>query len=202
MTSSRTADAENTGPGRELDRLWNLPNLLTLIRLPLTVLVCVAISAGWDFVALVVFAIAAITDALDGYVARAMGQASALGRQLDPLVDKVMICGTLIFLLARENSGVAAWMVAAIVTRELLVQALRSQVEGQGSAFGAKWAGKLKTLTQCLAIVAVLWTWIDAGRGSWATLRDILLWSATILTIYSGLAYLVAAVPLLRSLRR
>jgi CDP-diacylglycerol--glycerol-3-phosphate 3-phosphatidyltransferase len=159
------------------------------------------IAAGWDLAALIVFSIAALTDAFDGALARAMGQASALGRQLDPLVDKVMICSTLIFLLPRENSGVGAWMVAAIVSRELLVQALRSLVEGQGSAFGAKWMGKLKTLTQCLAIVAVLWTSGDASRGSLATARDILLWSATILTITSGLTYLSAAIPLLRASR-
>lgn len=180
------------------ESLWTLPNVLTLLRLPLTALVCAAIALRWDAIALGAFVVAALTDALDGYAARALGQASALGRQLDPLVDKVLVCSTLIFLLPREGSGVAAWMVAVIVSRELMVQAIRSLVEGRGSAFGAKLAGKAKTLTQCLAIVAALACGIWTSSGLAATARDVLLWSATVLTLYSGLAYLVAAVPLLR----
>ncbi|GIW88875.1 MAG: hypothetical protein KatS3mg108_3199 [Isosphaeraceae bacterium] len=180
------------------ESLGTVANLLTLARLPLTVLVCGAIALGWDFVALLGFVIAALTDALDGYVARALGQTSALGRQLDPLVDKVLVCSTLIFLVPREGSGVAAWMVAAVVARELVVQAVRSLVEGQGQAFSARWAGKAKTLVQCLAIVAVLLC-EHVGTSGVATLaRDVLLWSAILLTLYSGGVYVRAALPMLR----
>ena len=112
---------------------------------------------GWYWSALVVFVVAALTDALDGYFARLLDQGTAIGRQLDPLVDKVIVCGAFIYLLTVPgDTGLAPWMVTTIVVRELLIQGLRSHLEGGGQAFGAKTAGKLKTLVQCLSISAIL----------------------------------------------
>ena len=111
----------------------------------------------WYWWALAVFVVAALTDALDGYFARLLDQGTAIGRQLDPLVDKVIVCGAFIYLLSvPADTGLAPWMVTTIVVRELLIQGLRSHLEGGGQAFGAKTAGKLKTLAQCLSISAIL----------------------------------------------
>ena len=90
------------------------------------------------------FVVAAGTDWLDGYWARKYGQVTNLGRILDPFVDKIIICGTFIFLAAVPDSGVQAWMAVVIVGRELLVTALRSYLEGEGADFSASMSGKLK----------------------------------------------------------
>jgi CDP-diacylglycerol--glycerol-3-phosphate 3-phosphatidyltransferase len=181
-------------------RFWNVPNTLTLSRLALAVVVFVLIDAEAYGSALLVFALASLTDALDGYLARLLDQATPIGRQLDPLIDKVIVAGTYIYLLSVPGTGVLPWMVTAIVVRELLIQGLRSHLEGQGQPFGAKTAGKLKTLFQCLSIMAILFCLAappSAGSG-WLAIRDGLTWTAVGLTLYSGLAYVALALPALR----
>ncbi|QDV33259.1 CDP-diacylglycerol--glycerol-3-phosphate 3-phosphatidyltransferase [Tautonia plasticadhaerens] len=178
----------------------NIPNALSVARLFLGAAALWLIEAdryGW---ALVVFLIAAITDTLDGYVARLLDQATAFGRQLDPMIDKLLIASVLIFLVAEPESGVSAWMASVIVIRELVIQWLRSMMEGRGVAFGSKWAGKMKTVLQCAAIVASLLALsLGTGAPGWVSIaRDGLLWAAVLLTIYSGIEYFVAAAPRLR----
>jgi CDP-diacylglycerol--glycerol-3-phosphate 3-phosphatidyltransferase len=181
---------------------WNVPNGLTLARLVLSAVVFALIDQAYYRSALGVFVVAAATDALDGYFARLLNQVSAIGRQLDPLVDKVIVAGVLIYLLPlpAASTGLYPWMVTTIVVRELVVQALRSLVEGRGVAFGARVSGKLKTVLQCSSIVGIL---LILGLGDaphtgllWA--RDLLTWGAVGLTIYSGVIYLVAAWPYLK----
>lgn len=183
-------------------RFWNVPNTLSVGRLMLGLGVCGLISAGRPLTALGVFALAALSDALDGYLARLLNQETAIGRQLDPLVDKLIVCGALIFLLPDGRAGLRPWMVTAIVVRELIVQALRSLIEGRGEPFGARMAGKLKTTFQCLAIAAML-LGLGAAAPPWGLLwgRDALLWIAVGLTIYSGCGYLVVAWPMLKGER-
>ena len=177
---------------------WNVPNALTVGRLGLSVAVFALIAFEHYLEAGIVFAIAATTDALDGYLARLLKQETPLGRQLDPLVDKVIVAGTYIYLLTIPNTGLAPWMVTTIVIRELLIQGLRSHLEGRGQAFGAKTAGKLKTLVQCLSISAILLVLAFNLEGSWILARDVLTWLAVGLTIYSGLGYLLLAFPTLK----
>jgi CDP-diacylglycerol---glycerol-3-phosphate 3-phosphatidyltransferase len=174
---------------------WNVPNCLTLSRLVLAVVVFALIACGRYTAALIVFGLAALTDALDGYFARLLNQATALGRQLDPLVDKVIVSGGFIYLLTVPGSGLAPWMVTVIVVRELLIQGLRSLLEGRGQAFGARWAGKVKTTFQCLAIAAILLSLATAPGPAWLFARDVLTWTAVGLTLYSGLSYLAVGLP-------
>lgn len=178
---------------------WNVPNSISLARVGIAVFVCIALEFQAFGVAFVLFFIAAISDALDGYLARMLGQVTAIGRQLDPLVDKIIVISTLCYLIAFEGSGVKPWMAAVVVARELLVQAIRSVIEGQGEPFGAKWAGKLKMIAQCTAVLASIAT-LDASRGgeapSWLSIgRDASLWLMVGLTIVSGLSYLMAGWP-------
>ncbi len=185
-------------PMRLVEQFWNVPNALTLSRLGLAVVVFACVANAWYRLALVVFVVAALTDALDGYFARLLDQGTAIGRQLDPLVDKVIVCGAFIYLLSIPETGLAPWMVTTIVVRELLIQGLRSHLEGGGQAFGAKTAGKLKTLTQCLSISAILVVLSLQPSPRLRIVRDLLTWSAVVLTVYSGLGYFALALPRLK----
>jgi CDP-diacylglycerol--glycerol-3-phosphate 3-phosphatidyltransferase len=181
-------------------RFWNVPNTLTVSRLALAVCVFVFIDFRLYFWALAFFVIAALTDALDGYFARLLKQDTPIGRQLDPLIDKVIVSGCYIYLAAIPGTGVMPWMVTAIVVRELLIQGLRSHLEGQGQAFGARTAGKLKTVIQCLSISAVFFCLAIEPSAFFALLllRDSLTWLAVALTLYSGLSYIWIAFPKFR----
>jgi CDP-diacylglycerol---glycerol-3-phosphate 3-phosphatidyltransferase len=179
-------------------QFWNVPNCLTMSRLVLAVVVFALIAYERYTAALVVFALAALTDALDGYFARLLNQTTAIGRQLDPLVDKIIVSGGFVYLLTIPGTGLAPWMVTAIIVRELLIQSLRSLLEGRGEAFGARWAGKLKTTFQCLAIAAILLCLATAPPSPWLLARDVLTWLSVGLTLYSGVGYLAAAWPRVR----
>jgi CDP-diacylglycerol--glycerol-3-phosphate 3-phosphatidyltransferase len=182
----------------------NLANLLSLSRLVLAPVICALIVRERPLAALVVLLVAAITDWLDGQVARRMGLLSPLGRQLDPLTDKVLVLAVYIYLLAiPADTGLSPWMVAVIVAREVIVQAIRGHVEGRGDSFAAKMAGKLKTTFQFASLIAILLVLderFDGPATRWA--RDALTWIAVGLTIYSGLAYVQLAWPTLREAAR
>src|SRR5262245_3014376 len=104
---------------------FKLPNQLTSARLVLAVILFGLIAWSAWLTCIVVFAVAAVTDWLDGYFARKQGLTSALGRNFDPLVDKVLICGAFIFLLKVNESGLSPWMVTVVVARELIITGLR-----------------------------------------------------------------------------
>src|SRR5437667_1486221 len=187
--------------------VFNLPNQLTTSRLVLALLLFVLISSGSWLWSLLVFAAAAVTDWLDGYFARKQGLTSTLGRNLDPLVDKVLICGAYIFLLPDGVRGgwLLPWMVTVIVARELIITSLRSFLENRGAVFGADWLGKLKMGLQCAALFGVfVFLWLSAGQeapdlGFVATVRDGLIWAMLAATALSGLQYLWRAASLLKN---
>lgn len=183
--------------------LWTIPNILSLARLGMMAAILWAIDTSrWD-VAIVLFVIAALTDWFDGWIARKFDQATVLGRQLDPLVDKIVVIAVLVHLAALPGSGVRPWMVSLVLTRELVIQALRSHLESASVGFGAKMAGKLKMAFQCFAIVAVLVVFRQGGAESAPGLRvvrDVLIWTALGLTVYSGGAYLMRARSIFDSL--
>ena len=179
-------------------RFWNVPNSLSVARMALSVVVFALIGVERYLFAAAVFGVAALTDALDGYLARLLDQVTPIGRQLDPLVDKVIVAGAYIYLLTIPGTGLMPWMVTTIVIRELLIQGLRSHLEGQGQAFGAKTAGKIKTTLQCLSISAILLCLAAEPARGWLVARDVLTWLAVFMTLYSGLGYLVSAFPAMK----
>lgn len=186
--------------------VFNVPNQLTAARLVLGIILFVLIALECWLACVVVFAAAALTDWLDGFLARRHGLASTLGRLFDPLVDKVVICGAYIFLLgAGPAAGLAPWVVAVVVARELVITGLRSFVETRGVNFGADWLGKLKMGLQCAALFAIfagLYAQSHAEGAAWAgdilTLRDGLVYAMVGATALSGLQYLWRAALLLR----
>jgi CDP-diacylglycerol--glycerol-3-phosphate 3-phosphatidyltransferase len=128
---------------------------------------------------------------------------TTLGRIFDPFVDKIIICGTFIFLSAEPASGVRAWMAVVIVGREMMVTALRNFLEGEGADFSASISGKLKMVLQCAAAALSLYclTYAGLGRPLWLDwLLPAAVWSALALTVYSGLEYIRRAVVILRRL--
>jgi CDP-diacylglycerol--glycerol-3-phosphate 3-phosphatidyltransferase len=182
----------------------NVPNIITLSRLVLALFLFWLIDIGGHWLAAcVVFIIAAATDAIDGYVARRYGLVTKIGRIFDPFVDKVIIGGAFLFLAVKPDSGVNAWMVLAVLGREMFVTSLRSVLESEGKDFSATMSGKLKMVVQCAAVAASLLHLEYAAQSSaQSTLmlaRDLLLWGAVVITLYSGYDYLVRAVALFRT---
>jgi CDP-diacylglycerol--glycerol-3-phosphate 3-phosphatidyltransferase len=187
-------------PGKEVqpqpaaprpDSLFTLPNQLTLARFGLAVVLFVLIAVESWVGCLIVFGLAALTDLLDGHLARRFNQASALGRNLDPLADKVLVCGAFIFLLPLGIAGhwLVPWMVTVVVLRELLVTTLRSLLEGRGIKFGADWLGKLKMWLQSAALVAVFVVlWLEP-TGFLVLARDVLIYAMVAATALSGVQY-------------
>jgi CDP-diacylglycerol--glycerol-3-phosphate 3-phosphatidyltransferase len=194
--------------------ILNVPNALTTARFVLSIAVFVLIHFEHYLAALIVFVIAASTDWIDGWWARKYDQVTKLGRIFDPFVDKIIICGTFIFLAAEwPASGIAPWMAVVVMGREMLVTAIRSEIEGRGGDFSAQMAGKLKMVFQCVAVVASLialqyWQQVLLPSGvkpgstefvpAWLywTLH-VSVWLAVISTVYSGLEYVVAAARIL-----
>ena len=118
----------------------------------------------------------------------------------DPFVDKIIICGTFIFLAAEQGSGITAWMAVVVVGREMLVTALRSSIEQSGGDFSASFAGKLKMVFQCAVVIASL---LALGLGSdqpiWLpTTLLVLAWITILSTVQSGLDYVFAAAKFFR----
>lgn len=179
--------------------VFNLPNQLTTARLVLAfVLFWLIHIAEWRW-ALAVFAVAAVTDYLDGYFARKQNLVSTLGRNLDPLVDKVLICGAFIFLIAVPDSGMAPWMATVVVARELIITSLRSFMENMGASFGADMLGKIKMVLQCGALIAIF-VHLDFPGHDWIRItRDVFIYAMLAATALSGLQYLWRSFALLRA---
>lgn len=197
----------------------NTPNALTSARVVLAAGVVVILSAalhpptladgmtpdrGWLLLAAGVFVIAALTDALDGYLARRWHVVSLFGRVVDPFADKLLVLGSFVCLAGATfadprggmASGVDAWMAVLILARELLVTTLRGVYESRGVDFSATWSGKSKMILQSIVIptVLVILALSPAEPGSparWAI--GSLVWVTVIVTAWSGVPYLMRA---------
>jgi CDP-diacylglycerol---glycerol-3-phosphate 3-phosphatidyltransferase len=188
-------------------KVFNLPNQLTSLRLVLSVVLFFLMEYDCYLSSFILFVIGAGTDWIDGYFARKYGQVTTLGRILDPFADKVIVCGTFIFLaanpvMAEVSLGLRAWMVVVIVGRELLVTALRSFIEERGGDFSAKWSGKIKMVLQCFAAGVCLFylTYANPLENAPQWCRVLLIasvWSAVISTVYSGAVYIREAIKML-----
>lgn len=202
-TKSHTSEDSAVSDDASAKVIWNLPNTITMSRLLLSVVLFALIQIqGFWITSALLFIFAASTDALDGYFARKYGMITTLGRILDPFVDKIIVGGSFIFLLAEgEASGVNAWMVTIVIGREMFISSLRGFLEKQGQDFSAAWAGKLKMVLQCVAVSFSLFSLSPhfSSLDWFIMLRDILLWGAVAITVYSGIEYIYRAARLLRA---
>ncbi len=179
-----------------------LPTALTLFRiglLPVMVLVFYGNFRGSNLVAAAIFIVAALTDWLDGWIARRYDMTSAFGAFLDPVADKLMVTVTLFLLVQQNPTSVMAVTSAVIVGREISISALREWMAqiGQRARVGVAMIGKVKTTMQIVAIVVLLHQ-RDFPELRYYRIGEGLLIVAAILTIWSGLQYVRAAWPLLR----
>jgi len=171
-----------------LRRHLNLPNQLTLLRLLLVPVIGVALVMRFTDhyqVAVIVYALAAVTDTLDGRVARARHQVTELGKFLDPLVDKIMVITVLVILV--EQSLLAAWVVVIIFAREFVITGLRSIAAAQGVVISASTWGKSKTLTQNCMIGLIA---LAQPYPVLAAVAIVFIYLAVVATVLSGLDYL------------
>jgi CDP-diacylglycerol--glycerol-3-phosphate 3-phosphatidyltransferase len=135
----------------------NLPNALTLVRILLVPVLVVALTVetpGGSTIAAIVFAIAALTDGLDGYIARSRQSVTTFGKVMDPVADKLMIAAALISLVSLEK--LAGWVAMVIIAREFAVSGLRIAAGQQGVVIPASGLGKLKTIVQVIAVLALI----------------------------------------------
>jgi CDP-diacylglycerol---glycerol-3-phosphate 3-phosphatidyltransferase len=143
----------------------NLPNSITMSRIAMIPLLLWILSAHFpwrgpqgeqEILASVLFILASITDGLDGYLARKRAQITTMGMLLDPIADKIMVTGALIALVAYNPQVVKVWIVVVIIGREFLISGLRSIASSEGFTIQASDLGKLKTVTQIVAVVSAI----------------------------------------------
>ena len=162
----------------------NLPNALTLARILLVPVLVVALTVetpGGSTIAAVVFALAALTDGLDGYIARSRGAITTFGKLMDPIADKLLIVAALISLVSLERLD--AWVAMVIIAREFAVTGLRAVAVERGVVISASWMGKVKTALQVAAVFALI-AWEPAPLAV-----DVLVYAAVAATVISGLDY-------------
>jgi CDP-diacylglycerol--glycerol-3-phosphate 3-phosphatidyltransferase len=162
----------------------NVPNFLTVLRILLVPVIVVALLAetpNGDTLAAVVFAVAAFTDGLDGYIARSRGSITTFGKLMDPIADKLLIIAPLVLLVSLNR--IAAWVAMVIIAREFAVTGLRMVAAEQGVVIPASPLGKLKTIAQVAAIFASI-----AVPSSPAAV-DALVYLAVAITVVSGADY-------------
>lgn len=183
---------------------FNLPNLLTWLRILLIPVFMVVFSFpdtwldGWqkNVAATALFAIASITDWLDGYLARSLNQTSAFGAFLDPVADKLMVAAALILLvgLARVDAPIAV----IIIGREIAISALREWMAkiGKSRSVAVNFLGKIKTAAQMVAILLLLYHGVLFGLIDTQKIGTVLIYVAAVLTLWSMAWYLKMAMPI------
>jgi CDP-diacylglycerol--glycerol-3-phosphate 3-phosphatidyltransferase len=196
-----------TGDGRPA-RIGSPANLLGIARIAATPVVIALIligTPGLGIVAFVLFCLAALTDFLDGWVARARGEVSPLGVFMDLTADKVLVAGVLVAMV--EAGLLPTWMVATIVVRELVIAGVRQAAAAGDVVIAARALGKAKTMTTLIgmAILLLAHDALTGGplaatglAGSFEAVGFWVMVVATILTVVSGWDYLRGALPLLR----
>jgi CDP-diacylglycerol--glycerol-3-phosphate 3-phosphatidyltransferase len=186
---------------RQSHPVLNLPNILTMMRIaaiPLMAALLLSPTQPAGFWAAVVFALASITDWLDGYLARRMGIVTIFGKFLDPIADKLIVMAAMIMILPFDR--VPAWMVLVILGREIIITGLRGIASSEGIVIPASDLGKFKTIFQIVAILGLLlhydYNWLfgihhQLVHVNMHNVGMFYLWIATLLTIWSGVDYLV-----------
>ncbi len=167
----------------------NLPNLLTLSRIlavPLIIILLYSDNRWLNLLTAVLVVIAAITDGLDGYVARKYGFESNLGKLLDPLADKILLLSTMVMLVHLQRAP--AWIVCLILCRETAVTGLRAIAADRGKVIAASALAKYKTIFQVVAVVALVIHYPFLGANA-HTVGTFFLWVAFLYTMWTGYNY-------------
>lgn len=183
---------------------WSIPNILTVFRIALIpfFVFFFYVPLPWHhYITAALFVLAGFTDWLDGFIARRYKQASKLGEFLDPVADKLMVAVALVVIVNVYPFWWVAIPAAIIISREIVVSALREWMAelGQRSVVNVSFVGKVKTTCQIASMVVLLIKPNDLGN-IWVILSFILLYIAVILTVYSMWIYLVASYKSLKEI--
>lgn len=227
-TATPAANAVPSGDAATYRR-W-VPNALTGLRLLIAAAFFILL-AGWSYpardlvvtpkhpvwpylVEALLFGLAAVTDAIDGPLARRWKVVSKFGRVMDPFADKVLVVGAFIMLAGPtfaidivgrppfQVSGVTSWMAVVILGRELLVTSIRAVAEAEGKDFSAEWSGKAKMVLQACVIpfILIMLGITEVERGTWGRkVIDGAVWLTVVVTILSGIPYAVRGARVLRA---
>ena len=171
--------------------IWNLPNALTLFRIflvPFLVVVLLTKFSGREYAGLTIFLVAAVTDFLDGWIARRRNQMTRLGALLDPIADKLLMSAAFISLVEMDPRHVPAWMVVIIVGREFAVSGLRSIAAQQGVTIAASPLGKVKMISQVVAISLLI---LGHELGEFRLIGKVALWVVMLFALVSAVDYFV-----------
>ncbi|KNZ41663.1 CDP-diacylglycerol--glycerol-3-phosphate 3-phosphatidyltransferase [Acetobacterium bakii] len=178
----------------------NLPNKITVIRILMIPFFIAALLIDFPFhqpIAAALFIIAALTDSLDGYLARSRNLVTDFGKFMDPLADKLLVCSALICFV--QLGSVPAWVVIVIIAREFAVTGLRTLAAADGIVIAASKWGKAKTMSQMIAIVIILFNNWPFSLINFPA-DTIMIYVATILTIFSGVDYFILNRKVFRSM--
>lgn len=186
----------------------NLPNQITTGRLGLAVVLFVVLDSVcrshpegfWWYAAFTLYIVTVLTDGLDGYLARSRGQITAFGRIVDPLADKIVICGVLVLAstLPQTRDLVPPWIVLVVLGREFLVSGLRGFLEGRGTGFPARWEGKAKLMIQAWYCGGAIF--YPGNHWGWCEfVTRFFLWATLAITVWSAVAYVRSAAKLIGS---
>ena len=162
----------------------NFPNVLTVLRILLVPVLVVALldqTPNGDLLAAIVFAVASMTDAIDGWLARRRRSITTFGKLMDPLADKLLVIGALLTLVSLGR--VAAWVAMVIIAREFAVTVLRMAASQQGVVTPARSLGKVKTVMQVAMVFALI---LAGGSPAWV---DALVYATVAVTVLSGADY-------------
>ncbi len=172
----------------------NTPNKITVARILLIPIYMFLFIYGHIYSAIVVFVIASLTDSLDGYIARRNKQVTTFGKLMDPIADKMLICAALVCFLCDERITVInEWVAIIVLLREFIVTGIRLLAAGEGNVIAASKWGKAKTISQIIAVTAVM---IDTIDGVSLTVKQVniplvLVVIMVVLTLYSGVDYIL-----------
>lgn len=171
--------------------IFNLPNIITLMRISVVPFLFILLTEPgefWSLILAILFALASITDMLDGYIARKYNMITTMGKFLDPLADKLIVNTAMILMI--PIGRIPAWIVAVTIIRDLVVDGIRSIASSEGLYIQASILGKQKTIAQLFAVTALMVWYPIFGINSYLV-GMVLLYIALLLTVYSGLDYLV-----------
>ena len=174
----------------------NLPNKLTLFRVILIPVFIIALMSGIlpepvnRYVGVIIFCVASFTDYLDGHIARKYNLVTNFGKFMDPLADKLLVSSALICMI--QLGFLPAWIVIIIISREFIITGFRLIAAESGLVIAASWWGKIKTVTQMFMIIFVL-------LGAGGIIGTVLIALATVITVISGVYYIVKNIGILKN---
>ena len=173
------------------EKIYNLPNIITMLRIgiiPVLFFLLTSPSPTWSLVIALLFIVAALTDLLDGYIARKYQIVTKMGKFLDPIADKLIVNTAMILMI--PIGRIPAWAVAITIIRDIAVDGMRSIASGEGMVIDASSLGKKKTLCQTFAVSALIIHYPFLGLNAHA-IGILILYVAIILTVYSGVDYFI-----------